>query len=80
MKFTYAALLPLAFSSAVLGAALQKRANSYGGGNLYFLHGLSDSDQDYYINTLAADGGKVVRLWGMSCERAMLSQSPRPDG
>ena len=70
MKFTIAALLPLALCSSVLGTALQKRASkSWGGGNLYFLHGLSDSDQDYYIDTLAADGGKVVRLWGMCLEQ-----------
>ena len=47
------------------GEPLQKRASkSWGGGNSYYLHGLSASDQTYYINSMAADGAKVVRLWG----------------
>lgn len=67
MKLTTVSLLALASASTVHGGALQKRAsNSFGGGNLYFLHGLSDSDQDYYINTMASYDAKVVRLWGMS--------------
>ncbi|KAI1384822.1 glycoside hydrolase family 5 protein [Hypoxylon trugodes] len=33
------------------------------GSNLYFLPGLSDSDQDAYISTLQSYGAKVVRVW-----------------
>lgn len=33
------------------------------GTNLYYLQGLSDSDQDAYIGQMAADGAKVARVW-----------------
>ncbi|KAI1097294.1 glycoside hydrolase family 5 protein [Jackrogersella minutella] len=33
------------------------------GSNLYFLPGMSDQDQDTYINDLAQYGAKVVRVW-----------------
>lgn len=33
------------------------------GSNLYYLQGLSDSDQDAYIGQMAADGAKVARVW-----------------
>ena len=55
MKF--ALLLTLAASTVV------NASHSYGGSSLYFLPGLSNSDQDYYINTLASYGTKVIRLW-----------------
>ena len=68
MKFLLACSLLLPLSTLTNGRALEPRAsnssNSWAGGNLYFLHGLSDSDQDYYINTMASNGAKVVRLWG----------------
>ena len=57
----------------------QRASNSWAGGNLYFLHGLGDSDQDYYINTLASDGAKVIRLWGMFpayCSSSHFLQGP----
>jgi mannan endo-1,4-beta-mannosidase len=38
-------------------------SSSFAGSNLYFLHGLSASDQATYIDTLAADGAKVIRIW-----------------
>ena len=65
MKFSVVVPLACTLSSVVFGGVLQKRAsNSWAGGNLYFLHGLSGSDQDYYIDTMAANGAKIVRLWG----------------
>lgn len=38
-------------------------STSWMGTNLYYLQGLSDSDQDAYIGQMAADGAKVVRVW-----------------
>ena len=66
MKFAITSLLMLAIAATASCRSLEKRSSSsWGGGNLYFLHGLSDSDQNSYINTMASDGAKVVRLWGM---------------
>lgn len=44
---------------------LSSRANSpsWAGSNIYFLIGLSDSQQNEWINNIASDGAKVVRLW-----------------
>lgn len=36
---------------------------SWAGTNLYYLQGMSDSDQDAYINKLSEYNTKVVRLW-----------------
>lgn len=36
---------------------------SWMGTNLYYLQGLSDSDQDAYISQMANDGARVVRVW-----------------
>ncbi|OTB07272.1 glycoside hydrolase family 5 protein [Hypoxylon sp. CI-4A] len=52
----------------------QSGSKSFMGSNLYFLPGLSDDDQDKYINDLADYGAKVVRVWvnqqsGESCEK-----------
>ncbi|OCL09864.1 glycoside hydrolase family 5 protein [Glonium stellatum] len=38
-------------------------SKSWAGSNLYFLHGLPLSDQTNYVETLAAWGVKVLRLW-----------------
>lgn len=38
-------------------------SNSFAGSSLYFLPGLSSSDQAYYIDTLASYGAKVIRIW-----------------
>ncbi|KAI0379660.1 glycoside hydrolase family 5 protein [Hypomontagnella monticulosa] len=55
------------------------------GTNLYFLPGMSDQDQDTYINDLAQYGAKVVRVWvnqqsgGGHCEKgSKLSVSVPP--
>lgn len=45
-------------------AAAAGTSNSFAGSNLYFLHGLSGSEQDDYINTMASYGAKVLRIWG----------------
>ena len=61
--FIAAALSSLLLS--INGEPLEKRSSkSWGGGNSYYLHGLSAADQAYYINSMATDGAKVVRLWG----------------
>lgn len=44
-------------ATSVLGSG------SWAGTNLYYLQGMSDSDQDAYINKLASYNTKVVRLW-----------------
>lgn len=43
--------------------AFANASASFAGSSLYFLHGLSASDQAYYIDTLATYGAKVVRIW-----------------
>ncbi|KAL6876829.1 glycoside hydrolase family 5 protein [Trichoderma novae-zelandiae] len=50
-----------AYSLAAFGLATA--SNSFAGSSLYFLPGLSATDQAYYINTLAGYGAKVVRIW-----------------
>ncbi|KAI0467775.1 glycoside hydrolase [Xylaria cf. heliscus] len=66
----------LATALAVPASTLSPRTNSpsWAGSNLYFLIGLSDSQQNEWINNLASDGAKVVRLWvngqnAGSCEK-----------
>ncbi|RFU73379.1 glycoside hydrolase family 5 [Trichoderma arundinaceum] len=48
---------------ALAASGVATASNSFAGSSLYFLHGLSASDQAYYINTLASYGAKVVRIW-----------------
>jgi mannan endo-1,4-beta-mannosidase len=43
--------------------AFASASNSFAGSSLYFLPGLSSSDQAYYIDTLASYGAKVIRIW-----------------
>lgn len=60
------ALLRLAgYLATAAAASISSRANSpsWAGSNIYFLIGLSDSQQNEWIDNLAADGAKVVRLW-----------------
>lgn len=52
-------------------------STSWMGANLYYLQGLSDSDQDAYIGQMAEDGAKVVRVWvnaqtAGACEKGSL--------
>lgn len=44
-------------ATSVLGSV------SWTGTNLYYLQGMSDADQDAYINKLSEFNTKVVRLW-----------------
>lgn len=39
-------------------------SKSWAGSSNYYLHGLSESDQNSYIDSLQDVGAKVVRLWG----------------
>lgn len=48
---------------ALAASGLATASNSFAGSSLYFLPGLSASDQASYINTLAGYGAKVVRIW-----------------
>jgi mannan endo-1,4-beta-mannosidase len=51
-----------------LASAIPSETTSYSfaGSNNYYLHALLPEEQAAYIETLQADGAKVVRLWGMS--------------
>ncbi|KAI1169938.1 glycoside hydrolase [Nemania sp. FL0916] len=54
----------LAAAAAITGNQLSPRNSpSWAGSNLYFLIGLSDSQQTAWVNNIASDGAKVVRLW-----------------
>ncbi|KAI1424971.1 glycoside hydrolase [Xylaria sp. FL1777] len=61
--FYFANLLVTAAAASI--DTLSSRANSpsWAGSNNYFLIGLSDSKQDEWINNIASDGAKIVRLW-----------------
>ncbi|GFP59156.1 probable mannan endo-1,4-beta-mannosidase F [Trichoderma asperellum] len=48
---------------ALASSGLAAASNSFAGSSLYFLPGLSASDQANYIDTLASYGAKVVRIW-----------------
>ncbi|KAI1347141.1 glycoside hydrolase [Xylaria sp. FL0043] len=49
--------------ASFLAATAAANSPSWAGSNLYFLIGLSDSQQDEWITNIASDGAKVVRLW-----------------
>lgn len=63
MRTVQACVTVLALASASLAGAIKRTSKSWAGSNLYFLQGLSDADQTTYINALASDGAKVLRLW-----------------
>ncbi|KAI1318401.1 hypothetical protein F5Y16DRAFT_406341, partial [Xylariaceae sp. FL0255] len=76
MKASLLTLGALALSSASAAPALFERgATQWMGTSLYFLQGLSDSDQNTYIDALSNYGIKVVRIWansqagGNACEK-----------
>lgn len=54
-----------AFASSTLAllSARSVAATSWMGANLYYLQGLSDTDQDAYIDAMSQDGAKVIRIW-----------------
>lgn len=57
------ALASSALSLTTLTARNSTTPTSWMGTNLYYLQGLSAADQVAYIETMAADGVKVVRVW-----------------
>ena len=69
MKFVLVALGGAALSlvsaspAPMPAVAPRQGGNSWMGTNLYFLQGLSDSEQNSYIDFLANAGAKVVRVW-----------------
>jgi mannan endo-1,4-beta-mannosidase len=77
MKGLFAAVCAVlaTFSTTGSAAALEPRQGSpsWAGTNLYYLQGLSDSDQDAYIQKLSEYNTKVVRLWvnsqGRGCQK-----------
>lgn len=56
-------LLTSAYVTLAAYANCVQASGSWAGTNLYYLQGLSDSDQDAYINKLSSYNTKVVRLW-----------------
>lgn len=57
---------------------------SWMGTNLYYLQGLSDSDQDAYIDAMSKDGAEVIRLWvnkqtAGACQKGSLIDVDVPD-
>lgn len=57
------ALLAAITRSSSSPSLRRENSMSWMGTNLYYLQGLSDSDQDAYIGHMADDGAKVVRVW-----------------
>jgi mannan endo-1,4-beta-mannosidase len=73
-----------AFLALSLLSARTLAATSWMGANLYYLQGLSDSDQDAYIDAMSQDGAKVVRVWlnsqtEGSCQKGSLIAETVPD-
>lgn len=56
-------LLASAYVAVATCANYVQSSPSWAGTNLYYLQGLSDSDQDAYISKLSSYNTKVVRLW-----------------
>lgn len=50
-------------SSSLAAPEARQSSPSWAGTNLYYLQGLSDSDQDAYIEKLKEYNTKVIRLW-----------------
>lgn len=63
MRSVLVALGAMALSLASASPAPRADGHSFMGTNLYFLPGLSDSDQDSYISRMASAGAKVIRVW-----------------
>lgn len=87
MKSTALTLVSFILGAAAKPTGLDARggSKSWAGTSSYFLQGLSGSDQDNYIQTLADNGVKVVRLWvsdqpgGNSCVKGSISVSDAPE-
>ncbi|KAK7913811.1 hypothetical protein PG985_011514 [Apiospora marii] len=70
------------FASAAL-ASCAGTGNSWMGTNSYYLQGLSEADQNAYIDAMAKDGAKVVRVWvngqtAGDCQKGSLIASSFP--
>ncbi|CAM1502502.1 Fc.00g044860.m01.CDS01 [Cosmosporella sp. VM-42] len=69
-------------TSLALGASA---SNSWAGTSNYFLQGMALSEQQAYLQQVANDGGKVVRLWvsnqsgGGSCVKGSVSSIGVPE-
>ncbi|KAI0975228.1 glycoside hydrolase [Xylaria arbuscula] len=61
--FTLASFLATASAASIDRLSSRANSHSWAGSNLYFLIGLSDSQQNEWIDSIASDGAKVVRLW-----------------
>ncbi|KAK9781554.1 putative mannan endo-1,4-beta-mannosidase [Seiridium cardinale] len=55
--------VPFVIASPLSSVSTRATSKSWAGSNLYFLQGLSDSDQDQWISTMSSSGAKVVRVW-----------------
>ncbi|KAK8022439.1 hypothetical protein PG993_013206 [Apiospora rasikravindrae] len=76
-------ILTSAVLVAIASCATNDTGNSWMGANLYYLQGLSDGDQNAYIDAMAEDGAKVVRLWvnrqtAGDCQKGSLIASTVP--
>ncbi|KAI9838131.1 MAG: hypothetical protein M1819_006287 [Sarea resinae] len=50
-------------SALTLASIVTANSNSWAGVNNYFVHTLSEGEQQYWVNEVASVGAKVVRLW-----------------
>ncbi|KAI1666137.1 Cellulase [Pyrenophora tritici-repentis] len=81
MRSSVAITTLLGFSTTVVNGLVPTRRQSgpsFAGSNEYFLHALPESEQKTYIETLAARGAKVLRLWVTNVEAGCLKGSQIP--
>ena len=77
--------MKLALVAASLLSGAFAASKSWAGTSNYFLQGLSASDQQSYIQQLASDGIKAIRLWvsdqpgGNACVKGSISVSGAPE-
>lgn len=87
MKLTSVSLVSLALGAAASPMTVSERqaSKSWAGTSNYFLQGMSTADQQSYIQQLASDGVKVLRVWvsdqpgGGSCVKGSISQTGVPE-
>lgn len=87
MKFSTLSLAAFALGVTASPASLDRRATSksWAGTSNYFLQGMSDSDQETYLQQLSNDGVKVIRLWvsdqpgNNNCVKGSVSVSYVPE-
>ncbi|KAK8073127.1 hypothetical protein PG996_006475 [Apiospora saccharicola] len=82
--FYFPAWLSVFASAALVAlASCADTGNSWMGTNSYYLQGLSDAEQSAYIDAMAKDGAKVVRVWvngqtAGDCQKGSLIASSVP--